>query len=86
MVHLNADQIADRASKFSGKASVGLINRLYRKQDESHLYPICGQFDATERAIRRIRKARREGMVIDDGLEYAYALEAEISNIVNSEC
>jgi hypothetical protein len=86
MIHLNADQIAARAAEVSGKASVALINRLYRKQDESHLFPICARFDATERAIRRIRKARREGMIIDDGLEYAYALEAEISNIVNSEC
>ena len=40
---------------------------------------------ATERAIRRIRDARRDGLVIDDGLEYAYALDAEISRIVNGD-
>jgi hypothetical protein len=59
------------------------INKLFRKNDDSHLWPINGRFNATERAIRRIQKKRREGLVIDDGLEYAEALKQEISNIVN---
>ena len=56
------------------------INAYFRANDESHKWPICNQFDATERAIRRLRKT---GMY-NGGLEYFYALDAEISEIVNS--
>jgi hypothetical protein len=83
MTHLTAEQIARRAEDYTGNAAVAVMNRLFRRQDESHLYPICGCFNVTERAIRRIRDARRDGLVIDDGLEYALALDAEISRIVN---
>lgn len=82
---LTAEQIAAVADTFVGSYQRTVINRLYRKQDESHLYPICGRFDATERAIRRLQEAQRQGACIGDGLEYCYALEAEISSIVNSE-
>jgi hypothetical protein len=77
-------EIAERAAPYDGIANVAKINRLFRKQDESDLYPVCGSFNATERAIRRIRKARADGACINDGLEYALALDSEISNIVNS--
>jgi len=63
--------------------SIRQINAYFRKYDESRKYPICGRFNATERAIRRVRKLRREGMVIYPGLEYYLALEDEISRIVN---
>ena len=85
MTYLTAEQIADRAENYQGTAAVAVINRLFRAQDESHLYPIRGRFNATERAIRRIRDARRDGVVMGDGLEYAYALDAEISRIVNGD-
>ena len=76
-------QIAERAERFDGIQNRAEINRLFRKQDESHLYPICGRFDATERAIRRLQRLQREGLCIEDGLEYALALDETISNIVN---
>jgi hypothetical protein len=77
------EQIAALAESCSTPlASVRLINRLYRAQDESHLWPIRGRFNATERAIRRIRQ---HGCVDDWGPGYVRALEAELSDIVNSE-
>ena len=57
--------------------SVSQLNRLFREHDESDLWPICGRFNATDRAIRRLC-GRYTG-----GMEYAYALDAEISRIVN---
>lgn len=63
--------------------SIREINAYFRSIDDSRLWPICGQFNATEMAINRVRKARREGLEIYDGLEYYLTLEREISNIVN---
>ena len=60
--------------------SIRQINAYFRKHDESHMWPICGRFDATERAIRR---TRRNGFGIYGGLEYYLALESELSRIVN---
>jgi hypothetical protein len=54
------------------------INAYYRANDTSHKWPICNKFDATERAIRRLR-----GQYPHGGLEYFLALDSEISNIVN---
>jgi len=78
-------QIAERAERYEGRANIAAINRLFRRQDESHLWPINGRFDATERAIRRLRRLAREGACIEPGLEYALALDAEISTIVNGD-
>lgn len=63
--------------------SIRQINKYFRKHDDSHLFPIRGRFNATERAIRRLRKYRREGMEINPGYEYYLSLEREISEIVN---
>jgi hypothetical protein len=65
--------------------SIREINRYFRNEDESDKWPICGKFNVTERAIRRVREYRRRGMEINEGLEYYLALESEISNIVNNE-
>jgi hypothetical protein len=78
-------QIAERAERYEGRANIAAINRLFRRQDESHLWPINGRFDATERAIRRLRRLAREGACIEAGLNYALALDAEISTIVNGD-
>jgi hypothetical protein len=63
--------------------SIRKINAFFRKYDDSHLYPIFNSFNATNRAIRRLAKYRR-----DYGTEspewYAMALEKEISDIVNN--
>jgi len=63
--------------------SVGGVNRIFRNADESHLYPVHGRFNATERAIRRLRRLRRDGLCLNDGYEYALALDTEIASIVN---
>ena len=65
--------------------SIREINRHFRNEDESDKFPICGKFNVTERAIRKLREYRRQGMIINEGLEYYLALEAEISDIVNDE-
>lgn len=76
METINGKPIADMTNRE--------INAYFRSIDDSHLWPICGKFNATNRAIRRLQKYQREGMVINPGLEYYFALEREISNIVNS--
>ena len=63
--------------------SIRQINAYFRKNDDSHLWPICGRFNATERAIRRLRRMRKQGLDVNDGLEYYLSLEAEIIRIVN---
>ena len=63
--------------------SVRQINKYFRENDDSHLWPICGRFNATERAIRRVRKMKRDGLCVNDGYEYYLTLEKEISDIVN---
>ena len=57
------------------------INAYFRANDESHKWPICNKFDATERAIRRLRKTG----LYNGGLAYFLALDAELSTIVNNE-
>jgi len=61
--------------------STRVINSYFRANDDSHKWPICNKFNATERAIRRLRKTQ----MYNGGLEYFMALENEISSIVNSE-
>jgi hypothetical protein len=60
------------------------VNAEFRKRDESHLWPISGAFNVTERAIRRLRDWERAGGVFDDAESYRAALEAEISRVVNA--
>ena len=64
--------------------SIRQINRYFREHDESRKYPICGRFNATERAIRRVRRLRREGLEVYPGLEYYLTLERELTEIVNA--
>lgn len=59
------------------------INKHFRTTDESNLWPICGKFNATERAIRRVRRFQAQTGTPIEGLEYWLALEFELSNIVN---
>lgn len=65
--------------------SIRQINRLFRQHDQSNLWPICGRFNATERAIRRLRKNVLPHMGATGGIEYAHMLEQEISRIVNEQ-
>ena len=60
------------------------INALFRKHDESHLWPVCGRFNVTEKAIRHLRKVMQcNGST--GGFEYALMLDGEIGRIVNGE-
>ena len=61
-----------------------IINRLFHKHDQSELYPINSRFNATERAIRRINKLERCNGAMSP-LEYIYAIDTEISTIINGE-
>ncbi|MFH2073732.1 MAG: hypothetical protein ABIJ57_00100 [Pseudomonadota bacterium] len=84
MEYLTAEQIDKRADRFENDLSYRReVNRLFRAQDESRLYPVRGRFSVTERAIRRARRFERESGVPFYGLEYCYFLENEISRIVN---
>jgi hypothetical protein len=60
------------------------VNRMFLAQDDSGLWPICGKFNATKRAINRVRRLEREGLVLDDLLAYALTIEQIISDIVNN--
>lgn len=64
--------------------SVREINKHFRSIDESNKFPINGKFNVTERAIRRVRRLRRD-MGVCEGLEYYLLMENTISNIVNDE-
>ena len=59
------------------------VNRLFMAQDDSNLWPVSGRFNVTRRAINRIRRLEREGLVLDDLLAYALTIEQISSEIVN---
>ena len=79
---MNLDAIVERAERYTGRANRAAINKAFRAADESHLWPINNRFDATERAIRRVRRFMREAGELS-GLAYALALDAELSRVVN---
>lgn len=77
MAYLTAEEIVkvsrDRAD----------VNRMFLAQDDSKLWPVSGRFNATKRAINRIRRLEREGLVLDDLLAYALTIEQITGDIVN---
>jgi len=80
------EQIYQDALKKSD-TSLGLvrnINRQFRAMDESHLWPIRGSFNVTERAIRQARQSMRDTGEVNP-LVYALTVEKNISTIVNDE-
>jgi hypothetical protein len=79
---LTNEKIAELTDDLYGLANIRAINKLFRQQDESRLYPINGRFDCTERAIRKARAFRREAGAVY-GLEYCYLIDGIISQIVN---
>lgn len=78
-------QIATKADHLDGRKNTIAINRLYRAQDESHLWPIRNKFNATDRAIARARRIMSDCAESCEGLEYALTIDAELSAIVNNE-
>lgn len=83
---MNIEAIVKRAEHLNGRANRAAINRAFREADESHLWPINGKFDATERAIRSVQRFMRESGEDLAGLAYALVLDEELSRIVNEEC
>ena len=84
ITHRTTEEIADLAEHLDGRMNIAFINKLFRDQDESDLFPIRGRFHVTNRAIDRVRRmTQKSGAVY--GYEYAYALEDEIGRIVNDE-
>ena len=81
---MNLNRTAERAGRYNGRANRAAINRAFRAAEDSLLWPIYGRFNATERAIRAIRRYMRESGEELAGLEYAYAVEAALSRIVNA--
>ena len=80
---LTAEKIAELTNNLDGTANIRAINKLYREQDESDLWPIRGKINVTDRAIRKARKiAQANGPYY--GLEYCYTLELIMSEIVNN--
>lgn len=81
---LTAEEIAKATDDLTGIANIRAINRLYRDQDDPHLWPIWSRFNATEQAIRRAQRFRREYSCVMEGLEYCLLLDHIISEIVNN--
>ena len=77
------EQIWKWAEHDNSNVEIQRINAAFRHIDDSKKWPINGRFNATERAINRLKRVRRSVPMY--GLEYCYALEAMISKIVNEE-
>jgi hypothetical protein len=83
MISLTPEEIVSKSEAGIGDA-IKAINKLYRLQDESHLWPICGEFSVTDRAIRKVRAFEAQSDKLCP-LGYALAVDAEISRIVNDQ-
>jgi hypothetical protein len=83
MAYWTPEGIALKTNHLDGMANIRAINKIFRAQDESHLFPINNRFNATERAIRKARDFQKNNGPVY-GLEYCYLLETIISEIVNN--
>jgi hypothetical protein len=81
-VYQLAQEAALAAMAYIGTRNTSAINRHFRAQDESHLYPISGRFNATERAIRKVRREFADCGMRCEGLEYAQAIDATLDRII----
>ena len=84
MKNLSPEKIAELTDDLEGIANIRAINKLFREQDESHLWPICGRFNVTERAIRKARAFQRDSGPVY-GYEYCMLIDCIISDAVNDE-
>lgn len=58
------------------------INKFFRATDESHLYPVLGRFNVTERAIAKARRIRQSSPC-NCSQEYFALIKLLIEQIVN---
>jgi hypothetical protein len=63
--------------------SLRIINAAFRAVDDSHLFPINGEFNATERAIRWYRRVYFDANGPCSNYEYILGLDSVISRYVN---
>jgi hypothetical protein len=80
-----AQAAALAAAAYIGTRNTGAINQHFRAQDESNFYPICGRFNATERAIRKVRREFAECGMRCEGWEYALAIDVALDQIISQE-
>ena len=80
---LTPEKIAESCDDLNGVKNITAINKLYRAQDESNLWPISGRFNCTERAIRQARKYQAASGAVY-GYEYSMLIDQLISDIVNN--
>ena len=78
------DILAEKTEHFNGRANTAAINGYFRYTDTSMKFPVNGDFDVTERAIRKVRAFNRESGSISEGIEYIKQLDDQISDIVNA--
>lgn len=67
----------------SDEKTLRKLNKLMRKRDESHLWPISGEYSATDRAIRWYSRVYFAANGPCTALEYTLGLEGKISQYVN---
>jgi len=83
--YLLAQAAALAAAAYIGTRNARAVNQHFRAQDESHLYPISGRFNATERAIRKVRREFAECGMRCEGFEYALAIDCALDRIISEE-
>ena len=85
----HADHISDRTRRCTSLWSLhrrtSPISQHFRPQDETLIYPICGRFNATERAIRKVRREFAECGMRCEGFEYALAIDCALDHIFSEE-
>lgn len=86
--YLTAEEIVRQAEQNartdSNLAIRRQINKLFRSQDDSKLFPIFDRFNVTERAIRKACKLESVSDIMSP-YEYALYLEDKMCSIVNQE-
>jgi len=80
-----AENIAILYQDLDGREHRSAIFKHYRGIDESHLYPVIGDFDVTQRSIERLYRFEREYGQRLYGLELCLWLDTQMSKIVNNE-
>lgn len=83
MIPLTAEQIVAQSETNTSLGTRRKINKLFRLQDDSHLWPVCNKFNVTERAIRKANKFEKTNGTMSP-LEYALFIEDVSSRIVNN--
>ena len=75
----------ERIHELAGDSKIR-INKVFRAIDQSHLYPVSGNFNATERSIRRVQRFQNRSGIAQEGYEYICFVCNETSIIVKEVC